>query len=144
MSKQHHGRAAIYGIDGKIAYSGIATTESEIQGANFTEDFDVSEIMDRNAEVIGATSRNPRQSLTIDMHIVQAAGGTQSIATAKGNWTKPTPMAIVVLSEFGIADIDGEWNYAGGVTAAFTPEGYMRMTVPLRRNAGAALQPVSA
>lgn len=144
MSKLLHGRAAIYGIDGTIAYTGVASTEAEIQGMNLTDDFDSTDLMNRDAEVIGTASRNPRQSITVDVVIVQAPGGGQSIATAKGNFALPAQMAIVALADFGITALNGDWNYAGGGTAAFTTDGYMRLSLPLRRNAGAALVAVGA
>lgn len=143
MALKLAGRASIHGMDGAFAYTAVAaihgsaslsTTENEVQSINLTDDFDVSELMDRRGELIGMAARNRRLTITVELVITAASDGTQSAANAAANVVLPEKLGLVTLSSFGITLLDGTWNYVGGGSVGLTPEGFLRMTLHLRRN----------
>lgn len=143
MALKLAGRASIHGMDGAVSYTAVAaihgsaslsTTENEVQSVNLTDDFDVSELMDRRGEIIGMASRNRRITITVELVITAASDGSQTTSAAAGNVVLPEKLGLVTLSGFGITLFDGSWNYMGGGSVGLTNEGFLRMTLPLRRN----------
>ena len=121
------GKAAVHTVAGGLAFTGLAKTQNRLVGTNVTDEFNVAELRDGLNNVIGAvaTSHNRRASFDI---VPYDSGG--NLATAKSNVKLPDPLAIVTISDFGVDELDGTWNYVGGGSIALTPDGYIRMTLP--------------
>jgi hypothetical protein len=136
------GKAAIYGIDGKLAYSGVASTKTQLGGVSLSAEANVGFLQGTNADTIGAAASNQRETLSIDF-VPTAAPGDQTYAGGVAALQKPANLAIVTLSEFGHLDFDGDWNFGGSWTVGFTPEGYVRATMNLLRFNNAALTPIT-
>jgi len=124
------GKIAVFSVTGALSFTGAAKTTNRLVGSNLTDEFEVSELTDGNDDVIGAAAHRHRHRCTFDVIPYDASG---NIATAKTNVKLPDPLALVTIEDFGIDELDGTWNYAGGGTIALTPEGWIRMTLPCAR-----------
>lgn len=136
------GKAAIYGIDGQVQYTGVATTRTQLAAVSLTAEANVAFMQGTNSDTIGAAASNQRETLSIDF-TPTAAPGDQTYAGGQSAMKKPDNLAIVSLSGFGHADFDGDWNFGGSWSAGLTPEGYVRCTMNLLRFNNAALTPVT-
>lgn len=136
------GRAAIFGIDGTLAYTGVATTRAQIASIGVTHEENMAFIQASNGDTIGAASSNQRQSIQIEF-TPTAAPGDQTYTGAITAMVKPTPLAVVALSGFGNSELDGNWNFGGNWSSNLTADGYVRCSMNLLRFNGDALTPVT-
>ncbi len=99
------GTAAIYGLDGTLAWSGVATTDNEAQSASLQDSCDKAELKDGTGATIGKRYYNRRHTLTVEV-----------VPLSKAKATLPALGALVTLAGFGIGGAslyDGNWNYDG-------------------------------
>lgn len=99
------GTAAIYGLDGTLAWSGVASTDNSAQSAVLKDSCDKSELKSGAGNVIGKRYYNRRHSIDVEV-----------VPVSKAKATLPAMGAIVTLASFGIGGgslFDGSWNYDG-------------------------------
>ena len=129
------GRAAVYGLNGAVAYSGVASPSAQLlQSAELSDEFDKAELKDSTGEIIGLARTNHRRTFTIDFIPVAVPGvgnATNTLASARGALKVPAPLAQVITSGFDHEDYNGNWVYNGGGKIRFSGEGYCKMTLPL-------------
>lgn len=136
--KTQTGRAILFGSDGTITFASVtANTEKELQGASFVDNFDVKEAKDRNGNIISLAAINPTQECTFEC-LPLAGSGADTLANAKLSIEMPDALETVTIASLA-AIYNGTWMYAGGGKAEVTNEGFVKLTLPCRRVAGAVL-----
>jgi hypothetical protein len=140
------GKAAVYGVTGTLAFAGavvMSTAENKMLGADITDTFDIPELKDGVGNIIGLAAVNRRHEATFDI-VPSDTDGSPTLADAKTAIKLPDPLAIVTIAGFGNTLIDGTWNYIGGGKITFSPDGYIKMSLPCRRvgDTPAALQTI--
>ena len=129
------GRAAVFGVNGAIAYTGVAAPSAQVlQSAELTDNFDLAELKSQVGEIIGLAKTNHRREFKIDfVPSSDGTSGNNTLANARLSLKLPTPLSQVVTSGFDHADYNGNWTYIGGGTISVSGEGYCKMTLPLRQ-----------
>lgn len=142
MSKVLVGRATVYGIDGTVAHSGIATTKTQIQGLSFQHEVDSASIKGTEGSIIAMATSGDRQSLNID-YVPTGAPGDASYAAGQTAIQRPANLALVTLAGFNDPDIDGNWNFSGQYSTSRTVDGFIRASMSLVRCDGDALPQIT-
>lgn len=134
------GLVTIHGIDGNLAYTGLATTENTIESVSLQDLSKEHETLDSKGDVKGLKLWQGRRNLTIKFYPTMAAGS--SIATTKTKAVLPAVGSKVTIA--GMPPVVGtaetvmnsvSWIYAGGGTYDLTQEGDLVMSLPLRKYA---------
>ena len=153
MANQYAGHAAVYAIDGTIAYTGkafvdastvaLSSANAEPQSVSFGHEFQTIEVKSRAGKTVGMASLNESQTVQVTIIVHAGAGGTY--ATAKNAVKLPAPLALVTLAGFDGtgASLDGTYNYVGGGSISLTSEGYHSISLQLKRFEGVALTPAA-
>lgn len=137
--KTQTGRAILFGSDGTITFASVVTdTLKELQGASFTDNFDVKEAKDKNGNIIALAAINPTQECTFECLPLAGTGAADTLANAKLSIEVPSALETVTIADLA-AIYNGTWMYAGGGKAEVTNEGFVKLTLPCRRVAGAVL-----
>ena len=134
------GYATVHGIDGTIAYTGMATTDNLFESLTAEEQVQEHEAKDKTGETVGLKLWNRRRNLTIKFYPAKTAAGG-AIAAAKLLVDLPVVGAVVTIASdaeaaspnFGINS--AKWIYAGGGSINKTNSDDVYMTLPLRRYA---------
>lgn len=136
------GKAAVYSVNGNVEFYGAAMATMKLVGAGVTDEFDVAELKDGTGEIIGAGASGRRRKATFEIIPYDASG---VLTTSKLNIKLPEPLAKVTISNFGIDELDGDWNYIGGGQIALSPDGFVRVTLPCAKyeSTPAFLSPVT-
>jgi hypothetical protein len=136
--KTQTGRALLFGADGTITWAAVtANTTRELQGVSLTDNFDVKDAKDRNGNIISLAAVNPTQDVTFDF-LPLAGTGADTLANAKLAIEVPAALASITIADLA-AIYNGTWMYVGGGKADVTNEGFVKMSLPCRRVAGAVL-----
>jgi hypothetical protein len=130
------GRVIIFGLDGTVAYTGVATTENEPQSMSYDDSVEVHRSKDRKGEVIGAQFFNPVKKISINFFPCTAAGDTKAHAQAK--MVLPAIGAVVALAAWPVPSTgeilnNTKWIYFGGGKIDFSNEDSVKMVLPLER-----------
>lgn len=138
------GRCYIWGLDGTLAYTGIATSENEMQSMTYKDDCQRHDSKDKKGRTVGVQLWNPNPKVTIKfMPCVDAASG--AIATAKTKLQLPPRGSRVTLAGFPPDIGTGEdldqnpginsatWIYFQGGEITFNNEKEVEMSLPLER-----------
>jgi hypothetical protein len=133
------GQATVHGIDGTLAYTGVATTDNIIDSVNFVDGVKEQEVLDGKGEVVGLKLWQKKRTITIKFYPSEPAAAG-AVATAKTNAVLPAIGSKVAIAAMppvvGTADSavinSAKWIYAGGGSYDFTREGDLVMTLPLR------------
>lgn len=127
------GRAVVFGIDGTVAYTGMATTGNEPENLEYTENYKTHETRAKDGETIGLVFYDKQEELTIDFFPC-AAAGVGAIATAKANIVLPAIGAKVTIAAMsGSVANDTTWLYVGGGKIRWENENIVKMTLPLKQ-----------
>jgi len=127
------GIVTVFGIDGTIAYTGLATTDSLLESASLEDTTEEHEAKDRWGEVVGMKLFNPRTNITINFYPAKEAG-SGAIAAAKDNVALPAKGSKVTIADMPGSAFDGTtWLYIQGGTIELTNTGDAKMVLPLRK-----------
>lgn len=130
------GKAAVFGLDGALTYTGIAATCDALQtSVSYNDDSEVKQdlIDPSTGECIGKVFGRKFKTCTIEF--IPVSKTTHTLANAAGAAIMPAIPCKVTLSSFKSADLNGDWLYEGGGSASFTPDGYAKLTLPLKKYA---------
>jgi hypothetical protein len=135
------GRATVFTASGTVAFTGVATTQNEVQNVSLSDEFDLVESRNRLGQTITQMAINVRQRLTVEItpHAITSSNTQAEAATAVA---LPEPLALVALASFEAGEFNGDWNYLGGGSIGLTNTGAITMSLPLGRPDGVALTPV--
>ena len=104
-----------------------------LSGADFTHSYTKAELVDpATNEIVGEALSREAMDVTIDYYPVGLVG-TNTITKAKEALVLPAMNAVVTLTGFDYSAVNATYNYVGGGKISFSPEGYCKMTLPLRR-----------
>ena len=119
MAESQEGLAAVYNIDGTLAYTGVAKTANILTGYGFTETGRENNLV-RQGHIIGAAKdeRVRRISWTIEIYDPTTPASTE--AAAKTATVLPPIFGDLVIDDFDVAFADGTWTIRGDVT--WTPQ----------------------
>lgn len=126
------GKAAVFGLDGTMAYTGLATTENEPQSIDYTDQFTTATLKDKKGWTKGMAATDRQGQLTITFYPFDPASPSV-LATARSKVVLPAMLATVTLASFSVDEIDGTYNYIGGGKIRLSNEGYIAMDLPLSR-----------
>jgi hypothetical protein len=132
------GRVIIFGLDGTMLYSGMATTGNEPSAISYDDTVEVHRSKDRKGEVIGAQFYNAVKKIIVNFYPCVAAGGTK--AAAQANMVLPPYGAKATLAGFPpvpatVEDTinSAKWIYFGGGKIDLSNEAEVKMVLPLER-----------
>lgn len=132
------GYVTVWGIDGTMAYTGMATADNILEQLSYEDTTKEHETKDKQGETIGLKLWDPKKMLTINFFPAKAAGGG-SIAAAKlvvdlpARGSKVTVAAMVGAGS-PVFDLNGTtWLYVGGGRIELNQENEVKMVLPLRR-----------
>lgn len=133
------GRVYIHGLDGTLAYTGMATANNELKTLNYRDETRRADTKDKKGETVGVRLWDPNPKISVTFFPCEAMGAG-SIATAKTRAALPSKGAKVTLAGFPPNTATAEdvvnsakWIYFGGGELEFTDEGECRMTLPLEK-----------
>jgi hypothetical protein len=130
-----YGRASIDGCSYAVSHGGASINMSQ-SGASGSHSYDEVMLHDGNGEVIGSRTSRERIEFSIDYTPI-AASGTNTTSNAATALRSISPNAVVTLSGFttatGYWDPNGAYNYTGGMSVSYDPDGYAKCTIPLRK-----------
>lgn len=124
------GKAIVWGINGTMAYTGMATTANEPQSVDYTETYEEHESKSKAGETVGLYLFNKKEDLTIDFYPCDPS----VTATAEAAIVLPAIGAKVTIAAMkGAVLNDSIWIYKGGgkISEGFDHE--VKMTLPLRQ-----------
>lgn len=134
------GEVYIFGLDGTLAYSGMATTGNEPQRAGYQDEISRHDSKDKKGATVGVQLFNPNPKITITFMPKADATGGGAIADAKSNMVLPAKGSKVTLSGFPPVVATAEdtinstkWLYLGGGSIDFTNDQEVVMTLPLEK-----------
>ena len=124
---QHVGMASIYGIDGRVAYVGVATLLGDgiINDVSITDDFSSEFLYNKNGNPTGVKISN--RQLHVDIAFTPIG---QTTSAAKTMTTLIDPYSRVRLSNFPLT-FNGLYNYRGGLRITQSNKGRTVMIIPL-------------
>lgn len=130
----HIGTVTVWGIDGTVAYSGLASTENLPETVSLEDGTDEHESKDAKGEVVGLKLFNPVARATVKVYPSKAAG-TGAIAAARANIILPVKGAKVTLAGFHANSglNSSAWIYAGGGSQEYNNVGEVALNLPLRK-----------
>lgn len=127
------GKVTVWGIDGTMTYTGVATTDNVMDTVNYEDTVEEHELKDHKGITVGVKLVNPRENLTINFWPAEPAGAG-SIAAAKTNVVLPAKGSKVTIASMSGSPLNGtDWLYLGGGSIEESHEGDVKMTLPLRR-----------
>ena len=132
MAAENEGFVAVYGIDGTIAFGGLAKTENIVKGANLTDNFRVAKLS-KNGHIIGASADEHTQSATFTLVVYDPTASTSNLAAAKALVEMPAALGAVTADDFDVALYDGVWTYVGGGSVTQREDGHLEITLPCER-----------
>lgn len=133
------GEVFIFGLDGTLAYSGMATSGNEPQRGSYQDEISRHDSKNKKGETIGVQLFNPNPKITITFMPKADSTGAGAIADAKSNMVLPAKGSKVTLAGFPpVVGSDGtinsaQWLYLGGGAIELTNEAEVVMTLPLER-----------
>ena len=104
------GEISVTSLDGTISYTGVATTAIEPESVSLNDAVNSVERKNKRGATVSRTAFERVHTMTVEAAFKD---GTDT-AGAKAATVLATPLAIVTLASFGVAGIDGTWNYDGG------------------------------
>lgn len=105
---------AVYGIDGTIAFGGIAAAENIVKGASLTDSFRIARLT-KNGHIIGSSADERVRSVQFRITPYDPLTAPSSLTVAKTNAVLPADeFDAVTAASFGLTDYDGEWSFVGG------------------------------
>lgn len=123
------GVAVIYGIRGNVWVPGLATVVGSIyNSAGFYDRFDLVWRRDAEGDVVGSKMSNLRGECTINFIPYSTAAKSRIYPISL-----PSPMSRVILNQFEINGLNGEWNYSGEGSISMMLGERMTMTLNLVR-----------
>jgi hypothetical protein len=135
------GYATIHGLDGTLAYTGLAVTDNLLESLSYQDLCKEMETLDGKGEVVGLKLWQKKKTCTIKFYPGEDALAG-AVAAAKLNAVLPAIGSKVTLAAFPPVVATAEsiinsakWIYAGGGSYDFTREGDLVLTLPLRRYA---------
>lgn len=121
----------MFGVTGKVAYTGVVTGVNYVTGFEVTDNFQVADLKNGVGRVKGQAATNRSFDAVVKMIPVDENG---ALATAKSNIKWPAPLGVITVTEFGTDTLDGTYNYQGGGKLVTTPEGYIEQQLPCKRH----------
>lgn len=105
------GQVTVRGIDGTVAFTGMATTNNKLIARSFQKLTDENEAKDGDGAVFSKAYLNRRRKMTIDIIPFDAA--TNTLAAAKAKVLLLDNGAKVTIASSSISLLDGEWHLTG-------------------------------
>lgn len=135
------GAVYVWGLDGNLAYTGMAVNQNEPQKLSYQDDISRHNSKDRKGQTIGVQLYDPNPKASVTFMPRSAATGAGQIALAKNTVVLPARGSKVTLSGFPPNPLTAEdvsinsakWIYLGGGSIDSTNEGEVTMTLPLER-----------
>jgi hypothetical protein len=133
------GRVYIHGLDGTLAYTGMATTANELKSLSYRDRITRANTKDKKGETVGVRLWDPNPMVSVRFLVCEPMGAG-SIANAKTRMVLPSKGAKVTLAGFppAVGTAEGtinsvSWIYFGDGEIEFTDEGEVAMTLPLEK-----------
>lgn len=130
------GRSSIIGVKGEIMLYGISFLGSlSIHHAGFTNSFTRVDLKDYDGNFAGSKISNRMATAVLEMVPI---GGTQinTVYAAATTIQEPEPFGIIRLFNFLSPQINGYWNYSGGMSVSFDKWAWCVLTLPIERHTG--------
>ncbi len=105
------GQVTVRGIDGTVAFTGMATTNNKLIARGFQKLTDENEAKDGDGAVFSKAYLNRRRKMTIDIIPFDAA--TNTLAAAKAKVLLLDNGAKITLASSSITILDGDWHLTG-------------------------------
>lgn len=123
------------GVQGTVAFTGMATTVNKLKGWSLTESATGGETKDGDGNFLNVSTSGRMHKCSVSVIPFDSASpGT--LAGVKANVVLPVPMAKVTIAGSGIALFDGDWHYAkdGGASVRASNDGNsLEIELPLER-----------
>jgi hypothetical protein len=133
------GVVTIHGIDGTVAYTGLAANENCPESISFQDLAKEKETLDAKGDVKGLKIWQTKKQLTIKLYVMVAAAGgvvasskTKAVLPAKGSKATVAGLPPNVGTAEDVIN-SASWIYVQGGTYDFTQEGDLVLTLPLRK-----------
>lgn len=126
MSATLGGKIAVYGIDGTLAYTGMAKTVNILKGFTLSESAREAEL-DKNGHIIGGARDNVRRQISVSF-IPYDPSNTSSLATAKSNVVLPPQLGQITIADWGITALNGTYTAKGTWTVSTREDGYLEIS----------------
>lgn len=133
------GRVYVHGLDGTLAYTGLATTQNELKTLNYRDEVSRKDTLDKKGETVGVRLYNPNPKISVTFFPCQPMGAG-SIANSKLRVVLPARGAKITLAGFPPNTATAEdlinstaWIYFSGGEVEFTDEGEAKITLPLEK-----------
>lgn len=123
------GKYTIWGTQGAglTWSSGIAKADNKVKRLAVQDNLRVGDARDGAGRIFASSIERDTLVITIDLIPLDNSG--TSLATAKGNVKLPPPGAVITLSDTGVDEVDGDWNYIGGGTIEFGESNEVPLTI---------------
>jgi hypothetical protein len=138
------GRASITGLPAALSY-GVVTIHMSPHGANFSHNFSEKQLENATGEIIGFYTSKEEFDFSIDYTPISPSLTSNTISTAADSLRLLAPNQAITISGLttgsavaGYLDMNGTYNYKGGMTVALDPDGYIRCTIPLKYHKGSS------
>lgn len=105
------GQVTVRGLDGTVAFTGMATTNNKLIARGFQKLTDENEAKDGDGAVFSKAYLNRRLKMTIDIIPFDAA--TNTLAAAKAKVLLLDNGAKVTIASSSITLFDGDWHLTG-------------------------------
>jgi len=138
MASKQTGKAVIFGCAGTITIA-TATITLLNQGADFSANHQVDEIIDEDNEVLGLVHSHELIDATLSFIPVGGVDANNTKAKAKDALVKPSPGDVVALSGFAAPAGGGDWknknwSYVGGFKTVSRNNGVTTYEMNIRRS----------
>lgn len=133
----------VWGNPGQISFSGFTAADAKLKSLSLADGVRVADAEDANGYIFASNVKRRDQTITLTF-IPFDSSTPGALATAKANIKVPEPGAVVTLSGYDNALIDGDWNYIGGGTLDFPEDDSQPIRITgcqLRRCAASGTQP---
>lgn len=133
------GRVYIHGLDGTLAFTGMATDKNELKSLSYRDRITQGRTKDKKGATVGVRGWDPNPMITVRFLVCEPAGAG-AIAGAKTRIALPSFGAKVTLAGFppNVATAEdlinsAKWLYFDGGEIEFTDEQEVAMTLPLEK-----------
>ena len=122
MAEEQQGIAAVYNLDGTLAYTGVAKTTNILTALSFTETGRENNLV-RQGHIIGAAKDERIRRLSWSILIYDPTA-TSTEANARTATVLPPTFGDLTLDDTDVLFVDGTWTIRGDVTYQMQDGGY--------------------
>jgi hypothetical protein len=129
MAASLEGKAAVYGIDGTLAFTGLLSSVNILKGISLTESYQRANLVS-HGHIIGGASEQGTRAIAWTI-VPYDPSGTSTLANAKLNVAIPAQLGAITIAgclHASASIIDGTWSNFGDVSVNMNEAGYLEIS----------------